>query len=66
MEARNSHEIRDTPFPTAAFHSSARMNGNRQKRTDANTRMTLSEHESKKNVKNVYFAEKYTMVTVIL
>ncbi|KAH3695559.1 hypothetical protein DPMN_083020 [Dreissena polymorpha] len=58
MEAGNSHEIRDTPFPTAAFHSSARMNGNRQKRTDANARMTVSERESKKRRTECVFCGK--------
>ncbi|XP_052256342.1 uncharacterized protein LOC127861697 [Dreissena polymorpha] len=60
MEAGNSHEIRDTPFPTAAFHSSARMNGNRQKRTDANARMTVSERENLPYLRGLKLAHPIT------
>ncbi|KAH3816957.1 hypothetical protein DPMN_118482 [Dreissena polymorpha] len=57
-EAGVIHEIRVAPFPTSAFHSSARMNGNRQKRTDAKTRMPASEREGKKRRTECSFCGK--------
>jgi len=60
MEAGETHETHNTPFPTAAFHSSARMNRRQQMRYNTSARMTGDLEIMKVSTECVYCEQQHS------